>query len=257
MKIGIIGLGFVGSAIYNSVKDKSKVYVYDKFKDDLNTDEAFNEVTRTDILFLCLPTPKDEINGVNVEPLKEVLEKLSFDFGGVLVLKSTIHPDYLEQLPLIKSFNIVSNPEFLTAHKANDDFLEQSRILLGGRIDICHKVAECYRTEFNLRNIEFEYCSFDEALQFKYFRNIKLAYDVLFTNFIHRTSDDYRKINQLFRKFPVKNQAEIFVHVDGRPGFSGDCLPKDLYAHEFIRSDELTDFMIKYNIILQQGKKDE
>ena len=59
MRIGIIGLGLVGSTVETSFNLKNiNVSGYDKFKDGGigNIDDMFQK----DILFLCLPTPFDE-----------------------------------------------------------------------------------------------------------------------------------------------------------------------------------------------------
>ena len=67
MKISIIGLGFVGNAMFNSFSQKVTntniiIYGYDKFKNI----GIFNECFDSDIIFLALPTPFDEqINAYN------------------------------------------------------------------------------------------------------------------------------------------------------------------------------------------------
>ena len=57
ISIGIIGLGFVGGAMYKSFKEKGiNVYGYDKFKDS----DSLEECLSCSILFLCLPTQFNE-----------------------------------------------------------------------------------------------------------------------------------------------------------------------------------------------------
>ena len=53
---GIIGMGFVGSAIYKSFKLlEVNVSGYDKYNDRGNVD-SLDKLLNKDILFLCLPT---------------------------------------------------------------------------------------------------------------------------------------------------------------------------------------------------------
>lgn len=53
-KIGIIGNGFVGNAIYQNIKDKIKnVFVF-----DVDSQKSYNtkdETISCDIVFVCLP----------------------------------------------------------------------------------------------------------------------------------------------------------------------------------------------------------
>ena len=56
IKLGIIGVGFVGSAMLKSFKSKNiNVKAYDKYKEFDN----FISCLCTDIIFLCLPTEFD------------------------------------------------------------------------------------------------------------------------------------------------------------------------------------------------------
>ena len=61
MKIGIIGLGVVGSAVFNDFKDKNiPVIGYDKYKNGGIGKKI--EILNCEIVFLCLPTLFDDIN---------------------------------------------------------------------------------------------------------------------------------------------------------------------------------------------------
>ena len=55
--IGIIGLGFVGSAMLASFQQKKiNTLNYDKFS---SCDNTLQDLLETDLVFLCLPTPYD------------------------------------------------------------------------------------------------------------------------------------------------------------------------------------------------------
>ena len=59
MKIGIIGLGFVGGAMIKSLLlKKIDGKGYDKYKQD--GIGSLDEILKTDIVFLCLPTLYDD-----------------------------------------------------------------------------------------------------------------------------------------------------------------------------------------------------
>ena len=100
-KIGICGLGFVGDAIYNTLKETNQVnlktnqvnfdiYIYDLYK-NINTQDI---LLNTDILFLCLPTPYDiNIKEYSKKELENTLEYLNTNnYTGTVLIKSTIEP---------------------------------------------------------------------------------------------------------------------------------------------------------------------
>ena len=73
--IGIIGLGVVGSAIYESLQEKKiELAGYDKYKN--GGIGSLEECIKCDILFLCLPTPYcSDRNDYNLDPINDVLFK--------------------------------------------------------------------------------------------------------------------------------------------------------------------------------------
>ena len=234
MQIGIAGFGFVGSAVYSAIIDKENISIYDP-KFSYYNDPY--ELLGTGVVFICVPTPN--VNGVLDNSYVD--NNLNFletnNYQGLVVVKSTIHPTYLLNYKL----DIVSNPEFLNEHTAIDDFKNQDLVIIGGRIDLAEKLKQIYLNYFDVSIKNFEFLSFEEALIFKYVRNIKIAYEVMFWEFINDTTGNYRKYNKLLSKMPitVKN-----IRTDGEKGFGGHCLPKDVEAYP---KHELTDFLKKYN----------
>ena len=54
--IGVVGQGFVGTAIKEGFKNFVNIETYDKFKD--STCSSLNELSqKAEIIFVCLPTP--------------------------------------------------------------------------------------------------------------------------------------------------------------------------------------------------------
>ncbi len=58
MKIGLIGNGFVGNAIYKTMSNFYDFFVYDIDVD--RTYNSFDEVDDAEIIFVCVPTPDGE-----------------------------------------------------------------------------------------------------------------------------------------------------------------------------------------------------
>lgn len=239
--IGISGFGFVGSAVYLNVKDKSEVRIYDPAISKYNNIE---ELLKCDTIFLCVGTPlkNDKMNA------EAVVTNLQFfknnNYAGLIVIKSTIHPSYIPK-SLLDGLNVVSNPEFLNEHTAYDDFKKQKLIIIGGRIDLAMQLKNVYDEYFDVDS-DFEFMKFDEALIFKYIRNIKIAYDVMFWEFVNETTNNYRKYKSTLDKIPFEIKS---IRTDGKPGFGGHCLPKDTKSYP---ESILTDYLLKYNKIIRK-----
>lgn len=245
MNIGISGFGFVGSAIYSNIIDKSSVKIYDPKFSEYNEQSSLLD---SDVVFICVNTPlkinnefKPELdNSMVIQNLKFLKEN---EYTGLVVIKSTIHPTYIKP-KYLEGLNILSNPEFLDENNSIKDFKNQKINIIGGRIDLAYKLKSVYDNDFNL-NCEYEFVSFEEALIFKYIRNIKIAYDVMFWEFVDETTGNYRKYNNIMRKLPVTVKT---IRTDGKPGFGGHCLPKDNASYP---EHKLTNFLSDYNNMIR------
>lgn len=137
MKIGIIGLGFVGEAMYKSfilkgLEENKTLFGYDKFKH--GGIGKLEDLLKCDILFTALPTQFDmNTEDYDTTALVETCEYLFKNkYNGIVVNKSTVTPGTTEKLALkYKGMNIIHNPEFLSAKTAFEDFHNQTKIVLG------------------------------------------------------------------------------------------------------------------------------
>ena len=242
-RIGIIGFGFVGRAIYESIKEKESVVIYDKYKKRYDNHLLLKEC---DYIFVSVPTPTKG-KGQDTTELDDVLMTLSgINYTGTVIIKSTILWKYIEQIE--SDFNIVVNPEFLNQNFASEDFATQSFILLGGDATVCHKVIRLYSEQFELPNAnDYHITSIKEAMSFKYIHNIYHAYNVLFWNYVNECFGDARKYVKLYERMGNPTPIMSKVCADGLPGYGGACFPKDVNAMEHFNSHELTNYMKRYN----------
>mgnify|MGYP000722028415 CR=1 FL=1 len=68
MKIGIVGQGFVGNAVYQKFKEYYEVLTFDL--DETKCNSTFEEVAKCDYVFTCLPTPMNEDGSCNTNIVK-------------------------------------------------------------------------------------------------------------------------------------------------------------------------------------------
>lgn len=245
MKIAIIGFGIVGQAVYHVFKNKDKVVVYDKYISQFNSVE---KISGSDFIFICLPTPNNNENVQDASNLHEVfieIEKLKRNeknWNPTIVIKSTVLFSQIEKF--INSFPVVLNPEFLSQNSSFKDSENQDVIILGGRIDQVEPVIDLYKNETNLE-ASFEIMLHEEAIQFKYIRNIYGAYKVLFWNWVQEQTGNARKYAYLYSKVPQGEMSQVAS--DGKLGFGGGCFKKDVDAYHSEFEHELTEFIKKYN----------
>ena len=136
-KIGIIGCGFVGSAISTGFEtllgDKIEIREYDKYK---NTESLEGVVNNSNILFIALPTPMDFETGKCDTSIIENEIKHIVDIAEeqkIIVIKSTVPPGTTQRLNLKynRKHIFVFNPEFLREKVAYRDFLRPDRHIVG------------------------------------------------------------------------------------------------------------------------------
>ncbi len=232
-KLGIIGQGFVGNAIYQKFKNYYEVLTYDLDKSKCNS--TFDEVDRKcKTIFVCLPTPMNKDGSCNVSIVEKVLSELNNKRQHDVVIKSTIPPGTTKKWNLeYNNLSIVFNPEFLTEANAVKDFENQNRIILGGPRPTTTKIKRIYTKVFS--DIHIIKTGSTHAEMVKYVTNTFLATKVSFANEIYQITRelnlDYDKVIEyaMFDERLGKSHWSV-PGPDGDFGYGGHCFPKDLGA---------------------------
>jgi UDPglucose 6-dehydrogenase len=229
MKIGILGLGYVGSAVAWTHRHHTVLKRDPKFGEE---SASIKEIMSCDAVYVCVPTPMLEDGHCEDSYVKSVLEELK-DYKKVIICKSTIPPGIYKELET-KYSNIVHAPEFLTAVNAINDYETSSWVLVGGKekwvddaIDII-KSSTIFATHYHKTDIA-------TASLFKYIANSFMATKVTFMN------DMYHLANKLGVNWSeIKSVATNDLRLgnthwdvpgpDGKFGYGGACFPKDVAA---------------------------
>jgi UDPglucose 6-dehydrogenase len=240
--IGIVGKGFVGSAVQYGFSAntgcEAVIRVFDK--DPSRCQHSLEEVVnKSDFIFVSVPTPSNSDGTMNVDNLMSALEEINLlseeNSDCIILIRSTIIPGtskmFQNRFPKLK---IVFNPEFLTERSAKFDFINQSRFILGGDKENTSKCAELYRWRFG-SSIPCIETNFQTAELIKYMNNCFFATKVSFMNEMKQLSDkigaDWDNAVEGFIRDGRIGHSHINVpgH-DGKPGFGGSCFPKDIQA---------------------------
>tara|TARA_R110001583_G_scaffold72692_5_gene203201 strand:+ start:3729 stop:4598 length:870 start_codon:yes stop_codon:yes gene_type:complete len=247
MNVGIIGRGFVGSAVEYGFSpqtgcDGSNIKIYDK--DSSKSQNSLKEVvTKSDFIFLSVPTPSNLDGSCNLDIVYSVMQDINnlTDINipkskrPIILLRSTVVPGTTRKIQKhFPALNIVFNPEFLTERSAKFDFINQSRYVIGGSKKNVSKVALLYQWRFGNTGAYIE-TNFETAEMIKYMNNCFFATKVSFLNemklIAERTNVDWETAVDGFVADGRIGHSHLAVPgPDGKRGFGGSCFPKDIQA---------------------------
>jgi UDPglucose 6-dehydrogenase len=244
--VGIVGQGFVGSAMKSYFERKINCLTYDKYKPESGTtlDEV---VSKSDIIFVCVPTPMRHTGecytGI-VESVLQDIERVAQEIDRptntfVVCIKSTVPPGFTARMQEKHSgLRLVFSPEFLTEKNAVGDMLNANRVIVGGTMDDS-KVVLRYFLEVDKRRVDegkcvLVQCSTSAAEMAKLFGNGLLFSKVMFSNEVYVLCQvlgiNYEEVRILTSLDPRIGGAHTAVPgPDGFLGAGGHCFPKDMH----------------------------
>ena len=236
MDIGVVGCGFVGTAVYEGLKNHHNLNNYDKAVDKDCTCGSMQELADcSDIIFVCVPTPMKKDGSCYTGIVENVVKELDeCTEGKILVLKSTLIPGTTRTLNQIyKNNTIIFSPEFLTEANSIEDFKNQTRIILGGERQGTNKLRIMFSKAFPKAHIIKTDSTYAEMI--KYVTNNFLTVKVAFANEMYKVCErlriDYDKVVEYATLDERLGHAHWGVPgPDGDLGFGGHCFPKDLSA---------------------------
>jgi UDPglucose 6-dehydrogenase len=246
--IGIIGQGFVGSAVREGMQNHFDILAFDKDPNKYSSvNSIFEVVENTELTFLCVPTPMKRSGQCDLGILSSALNEISNCVkalkkeGYIVVIKSTIPPGTTETLnSMYESLDIVFNPEFLTEANANEDYKNQNRIVVGGERPGSTRVKAIFAKAFPKVPIIKTSSTIAETI--KYVTNTFLSMKVSYANEIFQLCQglgiDYDKVIEYARYDDRLGNSHWSVPgPDGDYGFGGHCFPKDIAALQFLAKE--------------------
>jgi len=236
-RLGIVGHGFVGSAVdyaftHPMVETKIADPKYGTTVDDLLDYNA-------DCVFVCAPTPMSNNHVVDGSIVEDAVAKLMLSTNSLVVVKSTVTPDVIERMlsgmPEFSRDRFVYNPEFLTEKSAQEQFVDAKFHVLGGSEEATEELAQIYEDFSSCSTREFYKMSAQEASFVKYGINTYLATKVTFFNeFYDLVNANNCNFNKITRAMGADSRVGIshtrVPGYDGKRGFGGACFPKDIAA---------------------------
>jgi GDP-mannose 6-dehydrogenase len=260
MKLSFIGLGYVGlvssiclgsrnHTIYGYDKDAKKIdSLKDKelYIDENQLDSLFqssknlnfstgidNNLYNSDLVFVCVDTPYDDCNILNLSNLFAAVEDIANKKRDSkrlnVVIRSTIPPHTIKKLSkkyAEQNISFTSNPEFLREGNAVSDFFNAHITVIGSEdqnaIDKCLELYNEFESEKIITKPE-------NAEMIKFVNNSFHALKIVFANEIGQICNaneiSSKELMSIFKSDTQLNISDKYFN----PGFSfgGSCLPKD------------------------------
>jgi len=195
-------------------------------------------VEKSDIIFLCLPTPQGEDGAADLKHVLEAANRIAELAQGerILVSKSTVPVGTVDKIKEIvrakarHTIRVASNPEFLKEGTAVQDSLKPDRIVIGSTDPrVVAVLTELYEPFVRTGN---PILVMDErsAEMTKYAANAFLATRISFMNELailcERVGADIDVVRKGIGSDPRIGKQFLFAGV----GYGGSCFPKDVKA---------------------------
>lgn len=227
MIIGVVGLGVVGSANkYGFEKIGHKVIVHDiKYKTNIR------DLNKTNIVFLCVPTPSNKDGSCNTSIVDSVLKNLEkIKYKGIICIRSSTEPGFTEKvIKKYKNNKICFVPEFLRERMAKKDFVKNHELLAVGTKSkkIFKEVVKAHgKLPKNIKMLKPT-----EAEILKYYINVFASLRVTFANIFfeicQKFNCDYEKVKESYITTGRGSPNMYLTVTKNLRGYAGICLPKD------------------------------
>lgn len=230
MKIGIIGKGTVGKAVYEGLNHLGHQM---SFFDPAYDGSTISDILDTDCVFISVPTNQAANGDCDTSIVESVVSALhAAEYTGLVGIKSTVVPGTCDRLSAAyRKLRICSVPEFLRAKTALADFMyNHDLLIIGSTRDEDYVMMK--KIHGNLpKNVACVKPA--EAEVVKYFNNVNHATQIIFANIAYavckKLGVDYDNVYNAIIQRDSINPAYLMCNENLR-GFGGHCLPKDTSA---------------------------
>ena len=232
-KIGIVGLGYVGTAIYDFFKDHYEVIFLDPEKENSSSKE---EINTCDLGVVCVPTPIAEDKSCDLSLVEETVNWLE---TPLILMKSTVEPGTTDRLREETGKRIVFSPEYSgestywSPYLFDDDIKEEPWYTFGGDPEDTTILVNTYMKVVGPTKT-YQQTDAKAAEVAKYVENCFYATKVLFcyeiAEICKSAGVDYNEMRELWLLDPRVNKMHTAVFTENNKPFGGKCFPKDINA---------------------------
>lgn len=230
MRIGIIGMGHVGTTMAGLLADHADLVTWDHAH---HTTYPNRELAGCDYALVCVDTPPGDAGACDVAHVDEAVKRLP---TRRVLLKSTVAPGTTDRLAAVTGKDICFSPEYVgestyyTPHCV--DAATVPFVILGGPPPVRRWFVDALLPVLGPTKTYFQ-CEALDAEIVKYMENAYLATKVVFVNEFRRLCGalgaDWHTVREGWLLDPRVDRSHSAAFADA-PGFDGKCLPKDMAA---------------------------
>ncbi|MFG1928809.1 hypothetical protein [Cryptosporangium sp. NPDC048952] len=230
MKIGIIGMGHVGSSMRDLFGAHAELITYDQAD---ATPYPHDELSTCDFAIICVNTPPGPDGTCDTSRVVEAIKQLP---TARILIKSTVTPGTTDQLITDTGKDICFSPEYVGESTYYNPVYAQPDsvpfIILGGHPAVRGWFVDALLPILGPTKTYFP-CAAIDAEVVKYMENAFFATKITFVNEFRRICDavgaDWHTVREgwLLDERVEPSHTAVFATA---PGFDGKCLPKDLAA---------------------------
>jgi UDPglucose 6-dehydrogenase len=227
------------------------------------TTDLHEAVRKSDVIFLCLPTPQGGDGAADLKYVLKVADDLGLLFKAapdlgfkVLVDKSTVPVGTSDRVrDVIKKhapnfdFDVCSNPEFLREGIAVEDFMKPERVIVGTSSKKTREIMENLYEPFIRTGNPIYFMDEKSAEMTKYAANSFIAMKISYMNEIARlcelTGAQVDNVRLGIGSDSRIGKRYLFPGI----GYGGSCFPKDVHALVNTANENKYDFKILKSVI--------
>lgn len=247
--IGVVGGGVLGKAIARGFMEHADVKIYD-LKPELRTHEMA-DVATCDFVFFALPTPALPDGRCDTTHLEAALQDCEqagwWTRASCYVIRSTVPIGFTQAQAEQREFKLplLHSPEFLTARCALTDFQTPARNIIGcpefaGACPLdslnwwksaVHMLDRLYQRRFPGTPVQHLLSNESELVKLacNSFFAAKVTLFNLFAEVAKANNLDWHDVLEgILSDGRIAHAHTAVPGPDGRPGYGGACLPKDL-----------------------------
>ena len=201
-------------------------------------------IKEAEVIFLALPTPPGEDGSADLKYIlgvasdlgkllkpsdyKVIIDKSTVPVGTAEKVKKAILASATEDIS--RSFDVVSNPEFLREGVAVDDFMKPDRVVIGTESERAKKMMSDLYVPFVRQGNPIIFMDEKSAELTKYAANSFLAVKISFMNEIAQLCERMGADVDMVRKGIGSDERIGKRFLFPGIGYGGSCFPKDVQA---------------------------
>ncbi len=256
MKVGIVGMGVVGSSLFHLFDKVHELSCYDKYQTQFNSEKNRAAVNECDIVFIAVSTPTSA-DGFACDT--SAVEATAAWVMRPMCIRSTVTPGTTARLSeKFPAKSIAFCPEHLRETKW-DDFKNQF-IIVGG-----HEVARAlavtaFQAALGAGTKYMQTWNPTTAELSKYMLNNFLSVKVAFCNQYFDIAQNYGVDYNELRELWLLDERIGRTHtvVTAERAFGGKCFPKDIRAMIAVQPDAtILKAAYEYNLTLDKEGNDK